>query len=113
MQVWYLILSALALATVINICSKMWAWYSVRFPASTLNSERKGYSILRLLAALLTAARTIAFRWRIPMGSTFTMSFFEIFVSITYLSALLIWEFVHSKFLRRANSFTTVNGSVG
>ncbi|KAI0036037.1 FAD-binding domain-containing protein [Vararia minispora EC-137] len=53
-------------------------------------------SLHRVPAALLSAWRVIAFRWRIPLGGTTDASVFEIFSICIYMAALLIWQFVHT-----------------
>ncbi|KAI0315976.1 FAD-binding domain-containing protein [Amylostereum chailletii] len=97
-QVWYLELSALALATLINITCILWAKLYVRYGRKLASGDQaKGRaSLWRLPAAVLTAWRVVAFRWRIPLGRTFTMSVFEVFITSIYMAALLIWEFVHT-----------------
>ncbi|TFY77429.1 hypothetical protein EWM64_g6580, partial [Hericium alpestre] len=99
-QVWYLTLSALCLATLVNISCIAWSWGRVhlRSKSQPVNeaAHKDGFSIVRIPAAILTASRIIAFRWQIPLGTTFSMSVFEVFISMIYMSALLIWEFVHT-----------------
>ncbi|THH19765.1 hypothetical protein EW146_g1471 [Bondarzewia mesenterica] len=96
-QVWYLTLSALALATAINVVSIAWAWFRVHVRhRQNSTASTTGCSILRLPAAILTVSRIVAFRWRVRLGRVFSMSFFEVFITLVYMSALLIWEFVHT-----------------
>lgn len=97
-QVWYFTLSCLCLATIINITTIFWAKLAVRWGRNNVSPEggtSRGF-LSRISAATLTTWRIVAFRWRIPLGRTFGMSLFEVFVTAIYLAALLIWEFVHS-----------------
>ncbi|TFY72984.1 hypothetical protein EVG20_g10 [Dentipellis fragilis] len=100
-QIWYFTLSALCLATVINVASIAWSWYRVHLRSARQSGDAPGlaqrrFSIFRVPAAVLTASRIIAFRWQVPLGTSYTMSLFELFVTAIYMSALLIWEFVHT-----------------
>ncbi|KAI0068676.1 hypothetical protein BV25DRAFT_1910436 [Artomyces pyxidatus] len=99
-QVWYLTLSALAVATLVNLSSIAWAFYRVhvrgRDSSTTTAPQTRRFSIWNIPAAILTGMRIVALRWNIRLGRTYTMSLMEVFVTLIYLSALLIWEFVHT-----------------
>jgi ferric-chelate reductase len=106
--VWYIVLSAIAAATLINVVSKLWAWKQLwarrknlfrrSQPITTPSGQTKGVSLRRIPAAILTASRIVAFRWRILMGKSYSMSILEVFIALTYLAALLTHEFVHSMY---------------
>ena len=90
-------LSALALATLVNVISILWSWLRVRAHRhQDQNQATRKFSILRLPAAVLASSRIFAFRYHLPLGTTFSMSLFETFITLAYLAALLAWEFVHS-----------------
>ena len=95
-QVWYLNLSVLALATVINGVSIAWTKLAPRFFLRGGSMQRDTVTTSRVPAALLTAWRIVAFRWRLPLGDLVDASLFEAFVVCIYMAALLIWEFVHT-----------------
>ena len=95
-QVWYLNLSVLALATVINGVSIAWTKLAPRFFLRGGSMQRDTVTTSRVPAALLTAWRIVAFRWRLPLGDLVDSSLFEAFVVCIYMAALLIWEFVHT-----------------
>lgn len=93
---WYLNLSVLALATAINVASIAWTKFSPRLLPRD-RSPGDTVTVSRLPAALLTGWRIIAFRWQLPVGDLIDASLFEAFVVCSYMAALLVWEFVHSK----------------
>ncbi|VDC02562.1 unnamed protein product [Peniophora sp. CBMAI 1063] len=101
-QVWYLNLSVLALATVINGVTIAWTKLSPRFFPRGGSTRQDAVAVSRVPAALLAGWRILAFRWRVPLGSLVDASLFEAFVVCVYMAALLIWEFVHTNNLAPA-----------
>jgi ferric-chelate reductase len=100
-RVWYILTGAIALATVINILSAFWRFTRVRGGPSVAKTwspsvRARGPSLRRIPAAMLTASRILAFRWRILMGTSYSMSLLEAFITLVYLAILLIHDFVHS-----------------
>ena len=49
----------------------------------------------RPLGAADAAFKIAAFRWTIPYGRNYVLSLSEVFFTLGYLAALLIWSFVH------------------
>lgn len=50
----------------------------------------------RFFGAADAAFKITAFRWTIPYGRNYVLSLSEVFFTVGYLAALLIWSFVHS-----------------
>jgi ferric-chelate reductase len=48
----------------------------------------------RLLLAIDTAFKVVAFRWTVPYGRNYVLSFSELFFTLGYLASALIWLFV-------------------
>ncbi|KAG8802249.1 hypothetical protein FRC17_006455, partial [Serendipita sp. 399] len=49
----------------------------------------------RLRTAGEAAFKIFAFRWSIPFGRSYALSWTEVFFTVGYLAAVLIWSFVH------------------
>ena len=87
----------LALATVINGVCIAWSKLAPRYFPRGGTASRETVTASRIPAAVLTGWRIVAFRWRLPLGELVDASLFEAFVVCIYMTALLTWEFVHSK----------------
>ena len=95
---WYLFLCIIAVATLNNVISILWAWYRRRARArggNTASSQKKGaLNIWRVPDAILAATRIFAFRWRIPAVS---MTLLEALLGSIYIVALFTWGFANSR----------------
>jgi hypothetical protein len=68
--------------------------------AATPANPNKPASWRRLPLAVDAAFKIAAFRWTIPFGRTYVLNFSEIFFTVGYLAACLIWSFVHCTYIR-------------
>ncbi|KZT71201.1 iron reductase [Daedalea quercina L-15889] len=57
---------------------------------------RGRFSVRHVPRAMVNGYRVIAFRWTINIGSSYTLSLAELFVSCAYFIALFIWEFINT-----------------
>lgn len=100
-EIWWLETSIIGFATLVNLFSVYWAWRRGRALRRPGYSGSKGSKtgdisvgdkvfVTRLPAAVLTASRIVAFRWRIPYVN---MTVLELFLTIAYMAALFIWDF--------------------
>jgi hypothetical protein len=112
-QVWYFVASGIALlilANVINLLRTRARVNSLRKSqanhASSGDVERnvtatpKVSSWKRTINSIDAAFKIIAFRWTVPYGPNYVLSFTELFFTLGYLLALLIWAFVHCEYTR-------------
>lgn len=53
-------------------------------------------SLRRTINAFDAAFKIFAFRWKVPFGWSYSMSVSELFFTMGYLAACLIWSFIHS-----------------
>ncbi|GJE89799.1 NADPH oxidase family protein [Phanerochaete sordida] len=102
-EVWWLETGIIGFATLINVLSVYWAWRRRRAlrraGVSGPQNQQAGTSTgtvswLRLPAAVLTASRIAAFRWRIPH---IDMTVLELLFTLAYMAALFVWDFTRSQ----------------
>ncbi|KIJ53374.1 hypothetical protein M422DRAFT_202279 [Sphaerobolus stellatus SS14] len=109
-EIWYLVVCVIFLASICHLSSVLWSIRTVRKnrptskqidnPSSeTLPGGRTTAksSIRRLPLAIVNAFRIVAFRWTIPLGGTLRVNFVEIFTTVGYLVAILVWEFINTR----------------
>lgn len=65
--------------------------------AATPSHPNKPASWRRIPLAIDAAFKIVAFRWFVPFGRTYVLSFSELFFTLGYLGAILTWCFVHCK----------------
>ncbi|CAL1700999.1 unnamed protein product [Somion occarium] len=95
--IWYIYLGFFALATFINVCSKLWVWHRRRNASSIRSSYptvKDGSSASRLPMALLTASRIVGYRWRIPAVN---MAVVEMLLISAYIVILFSFEFCNTQ----------------
>ncbi|PVF96481.1 hypothetical protein CPB86DRAFT_507131 [Serendipita vermifera] len=108
-QVWYFVASGIALLIVSNIINLLRTRARVSSlrksqpqPTSSGDVENnatntpKVSSFKRITNSIDAAFKIVAFRWTVPYGFNYVLSLTELFFTLGYLGALLIWTFVHS-----------------
>ncbi|KAG8803422.1 hypothetical protein FRC16_005354 [Serendipita sp. 398] len=102
-QVWIFVGTALGLLVIFNIIHH----HRVRSRKNALlrnlnvpteKAEPTGNNTAswrRLPRAVETGFKIAAFRWTIPYGRTYVLSLAEVFFTVGYLAALLIWSFIN------------------
>ncbi|EMD40873.1 hypothetical protein CERSUDRAFT_111454 [Gelatoporia subvermispora B] len=95
-EVWYLVAGVIGVALVIHALSITWAWYARRSARSqdnvqTAQPPKGAASLWNVPAAVLTASRIGFLRWRLPFTE---LTVVEALLTVIYLVALLVWEFV-------------------
>ncbi|KAH8105977.1 FAD-binding domain-containing protein [Cristinia sonorae] len=94
---WYLYVSVFFLAALVNIATLLWAQYRRRkYTSSTTTSTtiKKGsISTSRVPAAILTATRIAAYRWRLP---AINMTLLEVLLAVMYTTVLMCLEWTNT-----------------
>ncbi|KAI0644002.1 iron reductase [Trametes meyenii] len=109
-EVWWLVASFIALVSLVQLAS----WVISKLSSGPTPAPKEGkdaeagvtvrprrFSWRRLPLAILNAYRVVAFRWTLQVGQSYTLNFAEVFVTVVYIVALFVWEFVNT---------TTVSG---
>ncbi|KAG8760253.1 hypothetical protein FRC14_003551, partial [Serendipita sp. 396] len=103
-QVWIFVGTALGLLVIFNIIHHLRVRSRKNALLRNLNvptekAEPTGNNTAswrRLPRAVETGFKIAAFRWTIPYGRTYVLSLAEVFFTVGYLAALLIWSFINS-----------------
>ncbi|THH32759.1 hypothetical protein EUX98_g1465 [Antrodiella citrinella] len=94
---WYFYACVIAAAAMVNLCSMIWAWWRRRKYSSMTTSTitlRKGVvSSNRMPAAIISATRIVAFRWRIP---SVDMTLLEVLLTITFMVIYFCFEWTNT-----------------
>lgn len=108
-QLWWLIASFIGLIAIVQFLSWTISKFSSRTPlqkkpgdaevGESTPAPARHSSWRRLPTALINLYRVVAFRWSLNIGSSYTLTFAELFVTAAYIVALLTWEFVNSQFV--------------
>lgn len=63
---------------------------------TTANGLRHNFTLRRIPLALINFYRVVAFRWTFEIGQTYTLNMAEVFVTLAYISILLIYTFINT-----------------
>ena len=109
-QVWYFVSSAIGALVLCNLIYILRVRYrknllmkNVRAQMAVHDSEKSvgtnhtAASWRRLPLAIDTAFKIVAFRWTVPYGLNYVLPFSEVFLTVGYLAALMIWNFIYCK----------------
>ncbi|THH27695.1 hypothetical protein EUX98_g6493 [Antrodiella citrinella] len=96
---WWLYLSIIGVLTLNNIAWKLWAWRKRSTHQKQSTAQRGSTSASNLPAAILTASRIAALRWRLPVVP---MNVLEILMTIAYILVLFCLEFTSTNGLQIA-----------
>ena len=98
-QVLYLIASFIAFISLCHFFSLFYKFLDHR--KRTCGSKRRTFtlSLTRLPAAVTDSFRTLAFRWTVPVGSSYELNFAEVGLILGYMAVLFSWTFVNSMLL--------------
>jgi len=64
----------------------------------TRPAKRGAISLRRIPLALADVTRSIAFRWTISFGSSYTLNLAEVALTVAYISLLFVFALVNSEF---------------
>ena len=113
-QVLYLIASFIALISLCHFLSMF--YHSIVRKRNHEWNRRTTVSLTRLPAAVADSFRTLAFRWTVPVGSSYELNFVEIGLTLAYMAVLYTWTFVNSMLhlfpLQNANSHSILATSL-
>lgn len=70
---------------------------AARDTEKTATPQHTAVSWRRLPLAIDTAFKVVAFRWTVPYGLNYVLSLSEVFFTVGYLAALMIWTFIYSE----------------
>ncbi|KAF9528715.1 ferric reductase NAD binding domain-containing protein [Crepidotus variabilis] len=90
----WLIVGCIALLSIVNFVSLAWRYFTRG--RSYSSPARHAVSITRIPAAAVDTIQALAFRWTIPVGTSFSINFLEFGVCVSYVAALLSWTFANT-----------------
>ncbi|PPQ83706.1 hypothetical protein CVT24_008039 [Panaeolus cyanescens] len=93
-QVIYLLVSFLALVSIVHYLSLVQKYIRARRSSST--SRRKAGWAVRLPLAIVDSFRALLFRWSIPVPFGYSLNIAEVGLTLAYLAVLLTWTFVNT-----------------
>lgn len=88
-QVWYLLASFLTLVSLCHFASLLLSRVQRNRVGSS--SRRGAISLRRIPLALVNLFRVLAFRWTVPIGSSHSLNFAEVFLTMAYIAVLFAW----------------------
>ncbi|KAF4618189.1 hypothetical protein D9613_011675 [Agrocybe pediades] len=93
-QVLYLTASFIALVSICHYVSLAYRYVKRNrvYPATRDSSLR----MYRLPAALTNSAKALAFRWTVPLGSSFQLNLVEVFMMAAYIAVLFTWALINT-----------------
>ncbi|KAL1938751.1 hypothetical protein VTO73DRAFT_11354 [Trametes versicolor] len=104
-EVWWFVASFIALVSVCQLVSWAISKLSSGCPVGKQagDAETAGqsnpphrFSWRRVPLAAVNLYRVVAFRWTLEIGQSYTLNLAEVFVTIAYIVALFVWEFVNT-----------------
>ncbi|KAG2138473.1 ferric reductase NAD binding domain-containing protein [Suillus clintonianus] len=60
------------------------------------NGAYKKFSLRRIPLAVINFYRVVAFRWTLEIGKSYTLNMAEVFVTVAYITLLLIYSFINT-----------------
>ncbi|KDR80476.1 hypothetical protein GALMADRAFT_1202327 [Galerina marginata CBS 339.88] len=92
-QVLYLLASFIAL---VSICHFLTLAYTYITRNRVYTRKRTTVSLSRLPIAVVDSLKALTLRWTVPIGPSFTLNLFELFVTLAYMAVLFSWTFVNT-----------------
>ncbi|KAG2078953.1 iron reductase [Suillus decipiens] len=63
-----------------------------------INDISYRFSLRRIPVAIINFYRVVAFRWTLELGKSYTLNMAEVFVTVAYITLLLIYAFINTTF---------------